>query len=411
MYTSPTDDLALLAQPAGRLDPYPLYDRLRVRPATYDERHKAVLLFNYQDCAEALSLRDFTRPDHTWLCRRIPDWADHLSVRAFMRMMQFGDQESHPRRRGTVNRFFSKRRIDALLHAESERLDRLLEEMTERFHEEGEVDLQEALSFRLPSITIAGVLGIDERDLANFRPATLAFANLLEPGLTPADLAAADDSFRLLCEFFADVILHRRRHPDDHLVSHLVQVHDSDPTALSADELIAMMISIFGAGTINTSGFIGNGVVALLEHPRVLEHLLAHPEAIDTVMTEILRYDAPMQVTRRMTVRDVEVGGEILPAGTELGVVLGAANRDPAVFSDPHRFQPGRTGPPPLSFGGGPYFCIGAAMARQEGALVFRRLLHRFPGLKLARRPQHNERSVLRGYLTLPVTLTQLDRS
>ncbi|MFD8393480.1 cytochrome P450 [Streptomyces sp. NPDC059680] len=406
MHTPPTDieALTLLAQPEGRLDPYPLYDRLRIYPPPYDERHKAVLVLNYDDCVRALSAKGFTRPDHTWLKRRIPDWAEHPSVVAGTLMMQFGDKLSHPRRRGMVNRFFSKRRIDTLVEVESASVDRLLTELTEQVRQTGQADLQQAVSFRLPAIAIANILGIPVSDVAGFRPAILAFGKLLEPALSPQDLAEVDESFQALGDYFDHVIAQRRSEPDDHLISYLVHVHDTDPDALSAEELTAMLISVFGAGTINTSGFIGNGVAALLNEPDMFAYLRTHPSATDAAITEILRYDTPMQITRRMTTKGLELGGCVLPEGTELAVALGAANRDPQVFTDPGRFKLNRPEPQPLSFGGGSYFCIGAAMARQEGSLVFRKLIQQLPTLRLAGTARHNQRSVLRGYLELPVT-------
>ncbi|MBP2326815.1 cytochrome P450 [Kibdelosporangium banguiense] len=395
-----SETLQLLDTEEGRHNPYPLYDRLREHPPVYDERHQAILIVRYADCAQALS--GFGRPDEAWVKRRIPDWESHPAVVCLMRTMQFGDPESHPRRRGVVSRFFTKRRITSHIAAESATVDTLVDDLVAEIAAHGEADIQNVLSYRLPSISIARLLGLPEHEIAGLRPHSLALANLLEPQLSQPDLAAADQSLRELEVYFEQVIEARRRHPGDDLASHLVQVHEAG--TLSWHELTSMFASIFVAGTMNTSNFIGNGVAALLSSPPVVAQLRAQPSLIQAAMTEMLRYDAPMQVTRRITVAATELGGTRLPAGAELAIVLGSANRDPAVYTEPDRFVPGRSGPPPLSFGGGSYFCIGAAMAREEGALIFSKLLSRLPELRAARTPTHNLRSVLRGYLHLPVT-------
>ena len=398
------DALELLATDEGRRNPYPLYDRLREHPPAYDERHQATVVVRYADCVQALSGRGFGRPDEAWVKRRIPSWEAHPAVRCLMQTMQFGDVDSHPRRRGVVNRFFTKRRIATHLAAESATVDALMDDLVAEIAVRGEADVQDVLSYRLPSISIARVLGLPEHEIAGIRPHSLALANLLEPQLSEQDLAEADRSFQDLLEYFERVIEACRRYPGENLASHLVRVHDTDPEILSRDELTSMFTSIFVAGTMNTSNFIGNGVAALLNSPGAVARLPENPGLTRTAMTEILRYDAPMQVTRRITVDTVELGGTTLPAGAELAVVLGSANRDPSVYAAPDSFLIGRHGPAPLSFGGGSFYCIGAAMAQEEGALIFTKLVSRLPELRATGTPEHNLRSVLRGFLHLPVT-------
>ncbi|MDX8149494.1 cytochrome P450 [Lentzea sp. BCCO 10_0061] len=399
--------LAQLDTPEGRRNPYPLYHALRDSSPLHDERHQATLVLRYEDCARSLSGKEFSRPDAVWLRRRIPDWHDHPAVVCLMRTMQFGDHVSHPRLRGLVSRFFTQRRIAAHVEATAATVGVLVGELAAEIEATGQADLQETLSYRLPSISIARLIGLDEEEVARFRAQSLALAVLLEPQLPGDHLAEADRGYLQLEAFFEEVVDNLRHAPDDSLASYLVQTQHDDPSMLSGDELKSMFTSLFVAGTMNTSSFIGNGVAALLDCPHVMARLRADPGLVEGLTSEILRYDAPMQVTRRITAEEVELGGVVLPAGTELGVVLGSANRDPAVYDDPDSFVLGRTGPPPLSFGGGPFFCIGAAMARQEGELVFAELLSRLPGLCGAGEPDHNLQSVLRGYLRLPVTTSR----
>ncbi|MEU1280035.1 cytochrome P450 [Streptomyces sp. NPDC005805] len=401
-----TELLRALAEEEGRRDPYPLYDELRQLPVAYDDHHKAYVVTGYADCRTALSGRDFDRPASDFFDRRIPGWREHPAIVCGSRMMQFGDAESHARRRGAVADYFTLRRVRALVRQEEADVERLLDDLAGAFERDGVVDLQAGLSVRLPSVTIAALFGIPEEDATRFRPLVMAIVAGLEPGLTPQQLTACDHAYARLHDYFARVVAERRRVRRDDLSGHIVASHDAGaPTGLLAEEIVPMFLSLFAAGTMNTGSFIGNGAVALLSTPGQAELLRRDPERAEDAVTEILRYDAPMQFTRRTTVADTEIGGTAVPRGSHLAVALGAANRDPSVYADPHAFRIGRPGPTPLSLGGGRFYCIGAALGRQEGSLVFRRLFRRFPTLRLAGTPVPNLRAVLRGYLEVPVAL------
>jgi cytochrome P450 len=397
-----------LATEEGRRNPYPVYQILRNHPPVYDERHRAYLTTRYQDCSEALVGRAFGRPDKLWLDRRIPNWREHPGLVAGSRAMQFADPETHARLRGSVTRFFTTRRVSSLVESESRSVDALLDTIAENLEDHGVVDIQESLSYQLPSISITALLGLPDADVRHFRQYTLAIVKALEPELTPQQLAELDGAYEALGAYFDNVVTDRRRCPRDDLSTYLVHCCDNERIILP-DELTPMFLSIFVAGTINTSNFIGNGVAALLGAPSEAAALRSAPELAEAAVTEILRYDAPMQVTRRIAVTDTELGGTRIPAGAEIGVVLGAANRDPEIFPAPDAFHIQRDGSKPLSFGAGSFFCIGAALGRLEGTLVFRKLISRFPSLRTTEGATHNLRSVFRGYLHLPVTTDASD--
>jgi cytochrome P450 len=400
--------LKTLATEEGRLDPYPVYQGLRQHPPVYDERHRAYLTTRYHDCLEALTGKSFGRPDRSWLDRRIPDWRQRPTFVMFSHMMQFGTPDTHARLRGSVKRFLTARRVNSLVEFESDSVDELLNTLADGLQQHGVVDLQESFSYQLPSISIAALLGLPKTDVTHFRRLTLALARVLEPGLTPRQLAELDDAYHELGSYFEGVIADRRENPRDDLSTYLVQCCDDDKV-ISPDELLPMFLSVYAAGSGNTSNFIGNGVAALLSTPSEAATVRSNPDLTDAAVTEVLRYDAPMQVTRRITLTDTDLGGTTIPAGEEIAVVLGAANRDSDIFPDPDAFRIRRDHSRPLTFGAGTFFCIGAALARLEGVLVFRRLISRFPTLRLAEGAIHNRRSVLRGYDSLPVTLEPSD--
>ncbi|MDX2565285.1 cytochrome P450 [Streptomyces sp. TX20-6-3] len=399
-----SDLLLTLASEEGRLNPYPVYDELRKLPLLYDEHHRGYLVTRYADCKAALSGKEFGRPASEFFDGRIPEWRQHPGIVCGTRMMQFGDEESHPRRRGAVGGYFTPRRVRDLVAKEMSDVDRMLDHLATALTRDGLADIQEEISFRLPIVTIAAMFGLPEEDVAHFRPLVMAMVAGLEPDLSTAQLTACDEAYQQLRRYFQEVIDDRRRSPRDDLASHIASCRYAQNSGLLEDEAMAMFISLFAAGTMNTSSFIGNGVAALLQHPDQAELLRCEDGSAEDAVTEILRYDAPMQVTRRMTVVDTHLGGTFLPKGTHLAVALGAANRDPAAYNSPNKFLIKRAGPPPLSLGGGRFYCIGAALGKQEGALVFRKLLKRFPTLDLAGPPTPNLRAVLRGYLAIPVS-------
>jgi cytochrome P450 len=166
---------------------------------------------------------------------------------------------------------------------------------------------------------------------------------------------------------------------------------------------------LFGAGFETTTNLIGNGLLALLDHPAELRRLRADPSLLGPAVEEMLRWDSPVQLDARKALTDLDVHGIDVRAGEEVVTLLGAANRDPRKFDDPERFDVGRAGPAPMSFGAGIHYCLGAALARAEGHVVFDRLLDRFAVIEPAwdgERPRHRESIVLHGLESLPVRVS-----
>jgi cytochrome P450 len=201
-------------------------------------------------------------------------------------------------------------------------------------------------------------------------------------------------------------VAERRRAPGNDLVSSLIAETDSDGARLNEDELVTTCTLLLNAGHEATVNVVGNGLTALLTHPDELETVRADPSLIPVAVEELIRYDSPLQLFERTAMADTVIGDVIVTAGTKIAALLGAANRDPAAFVEPDRFDIERADNPHLGFGAGIHFCVGAPLARVELQASLTTLLQRFPGLALAEQPQRRPEFVLRGVRSLPVTLS-----
>ncbi len=204
----------------------------------------------------------------------------------------------------------------------------------------------------------------------------------------------------------------RRAHPRDDLLSQLIAVQEGSDR-LTEGELISTVILLFGAGFETTTNLIGNGLYALLTNPDQLAQLRSdmatgdRATVIRSAVEELLRWDSPVQFDGRQAFEDVDICGVTVPRGTEVVTVLGAANRDPSHFSDPEQLDLRRDEGPPMSFASGIHLCLGAALARAEGQIVFERVLDRFPSIELAdESPEWKPRITLRGLASLPVVFS-----
>jgi cytochrome P450 len=211
---------------------------------------------------------------------------------------------------------------------------------------------------------------------------------------------ASDD----LEAYFFDLIARRRKEPADDLLSYFIA--QADDGLLDGDELFSVVTLLFFAGFLTTTNLIGNGLVALFEHPAEQARLWEHPELAASAVEEIVRFDSPVQFVHRNVLQDVEVEGQYLAAGDTILALLAAANRDPARFADPDRFDVGRPDNLHLAFAWGLHFCLGARLARMEGQLVLAGLVKRFATVEPAGVPVRNPGLVIRGFDSLPVRFT-----
>jgi cytochrome P450 len=281
--------------------------------------------------------------------------------------------------------------------------DGLLDAMAERGAGGSAVEFMHDFAYLLPVTVICELIGIPEADREGFRPVARDLAGVFELtdiNTLPAINAAATE----LLAYFTALAAERRAAPRDGLLSNLLAVSDSGDGRLAAAELLHNLTLLLVAGFETTTNLLGNGLQVVLNDPPAGEAVRDGSVPASAFVEEVLRYDSPVQLTSRIGYH-TSLGGVAVAEGTGVVTLLGAGNRDPRRFTDPNRFDPTRPDGGPLSFGGGAHFCIGAALARLEGAVAFPRLLKRFPKISAAGEPTRRDRLLLRGFDTLPVTL------
>ena len=312
------------------------------------------------------------------------------------------DPPDHARYRRLVSREFTARSVTALEPRIAEVAESLLDRVAS---DDGTAsfDLVDAYASQLPVAVIAELLGVPERWQADILEWGNEAALLLDPALSWRDYKVAEHGTRMLNEWFRDHVAGLRANPGTDLLSRLATMPGDD--RLDDRELASVGLLVLGAGFETTVNLIGNAVVQLDAHPDQLDIARERPELWPNVIEEVLRYDSPVQMTLRSAYADVDVGGHTVAKGEPVVVFLGGANRDPEVFADPQRFDVTRENAHEhMAFSSGIHYCLGAGLARLEGAVAVRTLYERFPDLRVAASPERRSTRVLRGYDSIPVT-------
>ena len=402
-----TGDLQALSivDPAHRADPYPLYGRVRARGALVPGALGHVTA-THAVVAEVLRSEDFRAGTDDELLPR--------QVRALLRWARdpaaLGpvdppsllviEPPDHTRYRRLVSRVFTARAVEGLRARVQAIADELLDELARL----PRADLVEAYCSRLPVTVITEVLGVRPEDQARVLAYGRAGAPSLDVGLTWRQFRDVDAAVRSFSAWLGEHLERLRREPGADLLSQLVTLEDQGQR-LDDTELRAIAGLVLAAGFETTVNLLGSGTVLLLQQPEQLARLRDEPALWSNAVDEVLRYESPVQLTARFAVRPTELCGRRLRAGGLVVTMLGGANRDPAAFVGPDRFDVGRTNARDhLSFSAGRHFCLGAALARVEGEVGLRSLFERFPDLALAPGARRTTTRVLRGWESLPVT-------
>jgi cytochrome P450 len=393
----------LLGTEEGRQDPYPHYRELRAIAPFYKSGLDGLWYASrYDDCKAVLVDPRCGRAEGRMVTRHGANPAmTQRFVRRMRHTMLLQNPPEHTRLRGLVSRAFTPRRIAELRPRIAELLDPLLDHMAEA----REVDVMEVLAFRLPVTVIGELVGVPADEREQFRALVHATQAAAEPDAPPEVLAAADRAADYQDAYFSDLVARRRAEPTDDLLSALIEARDSGGP-LSEEEMVATARLLFGAGFVTTTNLIGNGLLTFFRHPGEMDRLWADPGLAATTVDEVLRYESPVQSNGRTVFETMEVAGQTLEAGDSVIPLVGGANRDPARFTDPERFDIGRREEMPLSFGWGIHHCLGAPLARLEGQVVFTRFVERFASMELAGPEPRWTTSFLRGVETLPVRVT-----
>jgi len=387
-------------------DPYPQYAVLRAEAPVYQHPFGFWLLTRYDDVSwllrAGLSVEDRHVADGTFRQLRDQMFGDQLPRTEQVSMLD-RDPPDHTRLRRLVSKAFTPRAVEAL----RPRITGLVDSMLDAVERQRRVDLVDALAFPLPFAVIAEMLGTPPADHERIRQLSGTVVRSLEPVADPALAAAIAEADAELTAIAADMIAWKRANPAEDLLTALIAAED-DGDALSDDELIAQTLLLYIAGHETTVNLIAGGSLALLRNPDQLALLRRDPSLAASAVEELLRYDSPVQASRRITLEPVTIGGTSIPAGAFVMASLGSANRDELFWgADAAEVRLDRDNARQhLSFGAGPHHCLGASLARLEATIAFARLTERFPGLALDGDVGWNGRINLRGPARLPVSVS-----
>ncbi|MFJ8645528.1 cytochrome P450 [Streptomyces sp. NPDC093546] len=379
-------------------DPYPAYAELRARGrAHFFEPTRQWLVPRHADVAALLRDRRLGR---TYRHRftdadfgRTPPPAAH---EPFHTLNDHGmldlEPPDHTRIRRLVSKAFTPRTVERLRPY----VDRLAGELVDALVAEGGGDLLTAVAEPLPVAVIAEMLGIPESDRGLLRPWSAAICGMFELNPSEETARAAVAASVEFSAYLRGLIAERRTAPGEDLISALVAAYE-EGDRLSEQEMVSTCVLLLNAGHEATVNTTVNGWWALFRHPEQLAALRAGEVELSTAVEELLRYDTPLQLFERWVLDDIEIDGTTIPRGSEVALLFGSANRDPAAFDHPDTLDLSRRDNPHVSFGAGIHYCLGAPLARVELAASLAALLERAPTLRLAKAPERGSHFVIRG--------------
>ena len=380
-----------------RLDPYPWYAEYRSASPISIGVDGTRYLFRHADVRKVLADKRFGRRPTGYGAASAPE--DRVFYRMVDRFLLFLDPPDHTRIRSLLQKSFSREAVESMRPRIVAIAHTLLDAVTPR----GELDVIADVGYPLPLLVIADLLGFPPEDLVALRELSAAMSRGIDLHTTPEELSRADRAARDLAGRIRALVVERRDRPRADLLSVMVQARDGEE--LDEEELVANAAFLLVAGHETTAHLIGNGVLALLEHPDQLDLLAREGSRLDTAVEELLRFDCPVQVARRWPTEDVSIGDHLLPAGEPVCALLGAANRDPQAFADPERLNLRRPARQHVAFGSGMHFCLGAHLARLEATIVFELLTQRLHDLARTAEPLQRIPYVgLRGLQSLTLT-------
>ena len=389
-------------------NPYPVFAARRaVEPVGWSDALGEWVAFGHAEADAVLRHRGLGR---LWRLR----WPDEpLPNYTLLHEHSLLENEppTHTRLRRLVAAGFGRRQVERLRGRVTEIARGLARDVRDAAAGGSTVDLMPLYAEPLPVAVIATLLGVPDEDRGLLRPWSNAIVKLYEPAPPVEKRRAAETAATEYVGYVRGLIDHRRRHPGEDLLSDLIATRDADGSRLSEDELVATAVLLQMAGHEASVNVVGNGTYALLSHPAERARLTA--DLVPRAVEELIRYDSPLQLFERTATEPVRIGSVTVEPGQKIAALLGAANRDPAVFADPDRLDLARWPNPHLGFGAGIHFCLGAPLARVELQASLATLLTDLPGLALAGEPTRHPTFTHRGFATLPVTVdrAELNRS
>lgn len=389
--------------PARYEDPYPRYAHLRaeIGQLAYQRTLGGWNVVGYDACEEVLRTPAMS-VDRSELLTHVPPYRNlsQSTMDLFMSTMLMKDPPDHTRLRTLVNRAFTPRQMAAL----EPDIEKIAHGLLHDIAHGDEADVIESFCAQLPIHVISKMLGFPPASWDEFRTISDSLVQFIDPisSFVPHEMERTVRRFR---EMLGELVTDREREPQDDMVSRLVEAHD-DGDRLDRSELESMVAILMVAGHETTASLLGNSLLALQLHPLAKDRLRTEPDIAANAVEELLRYDAPVQLTDRFPTADVEVAGHTLKKGQLVGLFLGAANRDPARYERPDELILDREDPRPLSFGHGIHHCLGAALARLEARVALPLFLQTFPNYRIdTDRVEWKRSFTVRGPKSLPTTI------
>src|ERR1700742_5064586 len=379
-------------------NPYPTYRALREHEPVKRLPNGSYFLTRYDDLVTAYKNTKAFSSDKKK--EFYPKYGNSLLYEHHTTSLVFNDPPAHTRVRRLIMGALSPR---AIAEMEGD-LIRLVDGLLDAIEAKGRFELIGDFAAAIPVEVIGNLLDVPHDEREPLRDWSLAILGALEPVIGEAAFARGNTAVQDFLAYLETLVERRRQtpgNPDRDVLTRLIQ-GEADGEKLTAKELLHNCIFLLNAGHETTTNLIGNGLVTLSQNPDQKDRLIAQPDLIKTAIEEMLRYESSNQLGNRMTVEPVELSGLSLPAGTPITLCIGAANRDPAQFPEPERFDVGRTPNRHLAFATGAHQCAGMALARLEGAIAISRYLARFPRYALDGEPVRGGRVRFRGFLSVP---------
>ncbi len=385
------------SSPAYISNPYPVYRKLRERsPVHWSALSNQYLVSCYEDVNRVLKdhkrfSKDFSKGD---LLKR----GKFAQSRVSKNMLTM-DPPDHTRLRDLVSQAFTPRVVEQL----EDYIRSTVRQLLRRVEGAREFDIMKVLANPLPTIVIAKMIGVPEKDVEQFKAWSNQYVRVVEPALSEPEVNSVLEASKRFGEYFGKIIEQRRHEPRDDLVSLLIDAHD-EGEKLTSNEMTATLRLLLVAGNETTTNLIGNGLRALLLHRDQMELLREQPDLTESAIEEFLRFDSPIQIDSRFTATDVEINGRTLKPDCRIACLLGSANRDPDRFDQPDTLDITRPKPANLAFGRGIHYCLGAPLARLEGKIALEVLMESFTDIRFGdRKPVYCRSTVLRGLQHLDI--------
>lgn len=344
------------------IDPYPIYERMRESgPVSFGRSFQQWAVVGYEEAHEVLRSPKFGVADQVALLLDTKPYSDlsPASKSLARNLLLFTDPPLHTRLRGAIVRAFSPKQMKRL----EPRIQQIATRLINDISSAEDVDLMATFAEPLPVQVIAELIGVPEERWGWVSDTSIQLRKLGDP-FVPLHPADVDQVAEDIADYYGSLIDERKKLPTGDLLSDLAASEDQG--TITRAEIISTLALLLIAGHETTTGALGSSVVALGRNPEQRQLLLDNPDLWPNAVEELLRYEAPIQTDPRTALEDVEIAGKTIKKGQNLTVMLGAANRDPSRFENPHELRLDRNDPSPLSFGFGAHFCIGAALARLE---------------------------------------------